>query len=96
MVTEGKEAFSLAEILYCCLSLDKRLLIRRSDKHSDTIESDNAPVGEGGCFCASLHTHANRCSVDGCGLAYVCVNAPFVLFSAGANRQTWKVFRTAS
>lgn len=56
MVTEGKEAFGLAEILYCCLSPDKRLLISRLDKHNNTIESDGAAVGEGGCLCASL-TH---------------------------------------
>lgn len=55
IITEGKEAFSLAEILYCCLSPDKRLLISRLDKHNDTIESDNAHVGEGGCLCASLY-----------------------------------------
>lgn len=39
MVTEGKEAFGLAEILYCCLCPDKTLLISRLDKHSDTIDT---------------------------------------------------------
>lgn len=44
MATEGKEAFGLADILYCCLSPDKRLLISRLDKHNNTIESDSAVI----------------------------------------------------
>ncbi len=81
MVTEGKEAFGLAEILYCCLSPDKKLLISRLDKHNNTIESDSAAVGEGGCLCASLYKQMF------CGWVWLlcvcvcaCVCVSFVLF----------------
>lgn len=64
MVTEGKEAFGLAEILYCCLRPDKRLLIRRLDKHNNTIESDSGVIelllGRGAvCVPASTGTQTD-------------------------------------
>lgn len=73
---DGKEALGLAEILYCCLDPDKRLLISRLDKHTNTIESDSAAVGKGRLSVCQLR-HTTRWSADVC--VSVCVSLLFTV-----------------
>lgn len=68
MVTERKEVFGLAEILYCCLTADKRILISRLEKHNNTIEADSASAGEGAqCVCQLIHLYKQMFCVCVCG-----------------------------
>lgn len=72
----------MAEILYCCLDPDKRLLISRLDKHTNTIESDGAAVGR---LSVCQLRHTTRWSADVC--VSVCVSLLFTIQEANKTEE---------